>query len=122
MTGSGVSESSNESSKQSSKSSSGVVVKFPERRKQQVTEELLNEKMDELDYLYEQLNRVHEILHTLELESSKLEKAYDEVFKRYVRDFFEDHEDMELRYFNYCSSSNLIEDEEGRLRIVFYED
>lgn len=95
------------------------VIQFPEKRKTEVLKEKMNEAINELQYLYENLERAYEIIHTLEEKTSILEKEYNEMFRNYVAQV-EDHEQVEIRFLNYSTEANVEEDSEGNLRIRFY--
>jgi len=98
-----------------------TVVKFPERRKAEVERGRLEQLIAELDHLYDNLERAYQIIHKLEQDGDTIEKVYNEVLRNYVNDVT-DHEQVEVRFLNYSTEANLVEDEKGKLRIVFPED
>lgn len=97
------------------------VIQFPEKRKTEVLKEKMNEAINELQYLYENLERAYEIIHTLEEKTNIQEKDYDKMFRDYVHQI-EDHEQVEILYLNYSTEANVEEGENGSLRITFYEE
>jgi|SRR5210317_335663 len=99
-----------------------TVIEFP-KRKRVVDDKRakLNELIDELNYLYDNLERAYQIIHKLEGDSDTVEKVYNEVLRKYVNEF-QDHEQIEVKFLNYSTEANLVEDENGNLRIVFPED
>jgi hypothetical protein len=98
-----------------------TVIQFPEKRKTEVTKERMDSLIDELGYLYDNLERAYQIIHKLEEETSLNENVYNELFREYVAQV-EDHEQVEIKYLNYSTEANVIEDEKGNLRIAFYDD
>lgn len=99
-----------------------TVIEFPKRKK--VVDDKrakLTELIDELNYLYDGLERAYQIVHKLEQDSDTVEKVYNEVLRKYVNEF-QDHEQIEVKFLNYSTEANLVEDENGKLRIVFPED
>jgi len=99
-----------------------TVIEFP-KRKRVVDDKRakLEELIQELNYYYDGLERAYQIVHKLELESDTVEKVYNEVLRKYVNEF-QDHEQIEVKYLNYSTEANLVEDENGNLRVVFPED
>lgn len=97
------------------------VVQFPGSRKIQVQKEKLDALIHELGYLYESLDRAYQIIHKLEQESDLKEKEYNELFRSYVEEV-EDHEQVEVLYLNYSTRTELVENEDGTLRIKFYDE
>ena len=98
-----------------------TVIQFPEKRKTEVTKERMDSLIDELGVLYDNLERAYQIIHKLEEETSLNENVYNELFREYVAQV-EDHEQVEIKYLNYSTEANVIEDEKGNLRITFYDD
>ena len=98
-----------------------TVVQFPGSRKQQVTRERLDALINELSYLYDSLDRAYQIIHKLEQESDVKEEEYNRLFRTYVEEVG-DHEQVEVQYLNYSTRTELIELEDGTLRIKFYDD
>lgn len=99
-----------------------TVIEFPGKRKKINDKQArLDELIEELNYYYDSLERAYQIVHKLESESDTLEKVYNEVLRKYVNEF-EDHEQITVKYLNYSTEANLVEDEKGNLRIVFPED
>ena len=98
-----------------------TVVQFPGSRKQQVTREKLDELIEELSVLYDNLDRAYQIIHKLEQDSDIKEAEYNELFRNYVEQVG-DHEQVEVKYLNYSTRTELIELENGTLRIKFYDD
>jgi len=99
-----------------------TVIQFPGKKK--VVDDKrakLSELIDELNYLYDGLERAYQIIHKLEQDSDTVEKVYNEVLRKYVNEF-QDHEQIEVRFLNYSTEANLVEDENGNLRVVFPED
>jgi len=99
-----------------------TVIQFPGKKK--VVDDKrakLAELIDELNYLYDGLERAYQIIHKLEQDSDTVEKVYNEVLRKYVNEF-QDHEQIEVRFLNYSTEANLVEDENGNLRVVFPED
>lgn len=96
-----------------------TVIQFPKRKNDKRAK--LTELIDELNYLYDGLERAYQIIHKLEQDSDTVEKVYNEVLRKYVNEF-QDHEQIEVRFLNYSTEANLVEDENGNLRIVFPED
>ena len=99
------------------------VIQFPERRRQQVQEEKLDSMIDTLNELYDNLEKVYQIVHRLEEETTLIEKNYNEEFRTYVG-LVEDHEQVEIQYLNYSTEAEIYEDSENNLRIRLrgYED
>lgn len=98
------------------------VVEFPTRaRKHGVTKERMDSLIDDLGVLYDNLEVIYQIIHKLEEETSLNENVYNELFREYVAQV-EDHEQVEIKYLNYSTEANVIEDEKGNLRITFYDD
>ena len=98
-----------------------TVIQFPEKRKTEVTKERMDSLIDELGYLYDNLERAYQIIHKLEEETSLNENVYNEIFREYVAQV-EDHEQVEIKYLNYSTEANIVEDPNGNLRITFYDD
>jgi hypothetical protein len=98
------------------------VVEFPTRaRKHGVIKERLHSMVEDLNVLYDNLERAYQIIHRLEAESDSLEKEYNNVLRGYV-DAVEDHEQVEVLFLNYSTEAEIYEDENNNLRIRFRGD
>lgn len=98
------------------------IVEFPTKaRKHGIIKERLHNMVNDLNELYENLERAYQIIHRLEAESDSLEKEYNKVLRGYVASM-EDHEQVEVLFLNYSTEAEIYEDENNNLRIRFRGD
>lgn len=78
----------------------------------------LDQRIEELEENYILLDQLHEGLHRMEQELSKLEMEYNEELKAYAK--IVGNEQLEIKYLEYCTEATVAFGEDGSI-IVSYE-
>jgi hypothetical protein len=83
----------------------GSVVEFPTQSiKLKQLEEKINKGVTDLEFKYDELDVLHEMLNNREKEASKLEKDYDVLIKEYIDEVgIEDTPALWLTYSRSCA-------------------
>lgn len=62
-----------------------MIIPFPKDRRVEALEKLLTQYQRDLDKRYDELNKMHTILNTLEHEASELERVYNTNLREYAK-------------------------------------
>ena len=95
------------------------VVPFPGKKKAALLRERLNERIQELQYLYDTLNRCHEIMNKVEYDANCIEHEYNSTLAEYVKEV--GAENLEVGYLEYSTEALVQLKEDGTFTVTFQD-